>query len=133
MKNTKRRSGCPIGYALDIFGDKWSLLIVRDIMFKGKSTYGDFLASGEGIATNILADKLQNLESSGILTKEESGTKSKFKYALTRKGIDLMPALVEVITWSARYDRHTSADQDFVKAAKRDRNGLINKLSKSLV
>lgn len=133
MRKVKRRSDCPIGYALDIFGDKWSLLIIRDIMFKGKSTYGEFLTAGEKIATNILADKLQILESSGILSKAESGTKSKYIYSLTKKGVDLMPALLEIISWSAKYDSRTGADPDFVQHARRDKEGLMQQLRKSLV
>src|SRR5689334_5865245 len=95
------RSDCPISTALDIWGDKWSLLIVRDMVFKGKNTYGDFLEGGEQIATNILADRLALLECGGIITRQEHpDSKAKILYSLTEKGIDLIPAMVEIIAWS---------------------------------
>src|ERR1044071_667610 len=98
MKEIRRRSDCPISYALDIFGDKWSLLIIRDLMFKHKATYGDFLNSEEKISTNILADRLELLECAGLLTWiEDSSNKSRKLYSLTNKAIDLVPALIEII------------------------------------
>lgn len=101
---TKKRSDCPISCSLDIFGDKWSLLIIRDLMFHNKNTYGDFLKSAEGIATNILASRLQALSENGIIEKLEHPTsKAKNLYRLTEKGIDLMPIIVEVYLWSDKY------------------------------
>ena len=102
--DTKKRSDCPISCSLDIFGDKWSLLIIRDLMFHNKNTYGDFLKSAEGIATNILASRLQGLTENGIIEKLEHPTsKAKNLYRLTEKGIDLMPIIVEVYLWSDKY------------------------------
>ncbi len=95
------RSTCPISSALDIVGDKWSLLILRDIMFSGKKTFGEFASSPEGIATNILSDRLGNLEKSGIITKGKLPNNKKANiYSLTEKGITFLPILVEVILWS---------------------------------
>jgi DNA-binding HxlR family transcriptional regulator len=92
----KRRSDCPISYALDIFGDKWSLLVIRDLMFKGKRTYGEFLSSEEKIATNILADRLSLLECAGVITRESDPVrKSRILYTLTDKGIDLLPVQIK--------------------------------------
>ena len=103
-KKISFRSDCPISTTLDILGDKWSLLIVRDLVFKGKNTYGDFLNGGEGITTSVLADKLVLLESGGIISKEpHPESKAKILYTLTQKGIDLIPALVEIISWSEKY------------------------------
>ena len=103
-KKISFRSDCPISTALDILGDKWSLLIVRDMAFKGKNTYGDFLNGGEGITTSVLADKLVQLESGGIISKEtHPESKAKILYTLTQKGIDLIPSLVELISWSEKY------------------------------
>ena len=99
----KLRSDCPVNFGLEAFGDKWSLLIVRDIVFWGKKTYGDFLRSDEGIATNILASRLAQLEKEGILTKTPfAGDKRKDTYSLTEKGMELIPLLVEIVAWSGK-------------------------------
>lgn len=133
MKKNKRRSNCPISFALDIFGDKWTFLIVRDMMFKGKHYYGEFLQAEEGIATNILADRLSLLEREGIVVKSVDPTHgSKIIYKLSQKGIDLLPVLVEVILWSAKYDKNTAADVKFVNRVKRDRDGLLRESSRRL-
>ena len=86
------RSECPLSYSLDVFGDKWSLLIIRDLMFSNKCTYNDFIKSDEGIATNILAARLKSLEENGIIDKlEHPDSKAKKLYKLTNKGIELLP------------------------------------------
>ena len=90
METYKKRSECPLSCSLDVFGDKWSLLIIRDLMFGNKSTYNDFLKSDEGIATNILASRLKGLEENGIIEKTaHPDSKAKILYKLTSKGIDL--------------------------------------------
>lgn len=100
----KQRSDCPISSTLDIIGDKWSLLIVRDIIMNGKNTYNEFLKSAEKIATNVLADRLAMLEATGILTKEEHpDSKAKIYYKLTNKGIDLLPIIIELTLWADEY------------------------------
>jgi DNA-binding HxlR family transcriptional regulator len=112
-----------------VFGDAWSLLIVRDLMFKEKSSYRDFLDGGENISTNILADRLARLESEGIISKDVIHTAdARTRYRLTDKGLDLMPMLVEMIAWSARYDPKTAADKHFVRRARGDRDALIKEL-----
>jgi DNA-binding HxlR family transcriptional regulator len=132
-KKIEYRSDCPISTALDIFGDKWSLLIVRDMMFKGMNTYGDFLKGEEKIATNILADRLMLLEAGGIIAKQKHpDSKAKILYTLTPKGIDLVPALVEIIAWSEKYHEvHPQAIQ-FAKAVKKDKQGVIKGIIASL-
>ena len=133
MKRVKRRSNCPISFALDIFGDKWSLLIIRDLMFKGKINYGDFLESEEKIATNILADRLQLLESADIITKaRDSHIKTKYIYQLTEKGIDLLPVLIEIILWSAKHDSKTAASKDFVARARKDKTLLMKEIIQNI-
>lgn len=134
MKQTKRKSDCPINFALELFGDRWTFLIVRDLMFKGKHFYGEFLVSEEGIATNILSDRLSLLEKNGIISKSSDPShKQKILYRLTQKGIDLVPLLVEVIIWSAKYDKHSAVEMKFVEAVKRDKVGLISEISSRLV
>lgn len=120
------RSNCPINFAVETFGDKWTLLVIRDLMFKGKRYYGDFLASDEKISTNILADRLQKLEANGVVSKlpdPENG--SKYIYSLTEKGIALLPALVEVTAWSVQYDSLTNTPDDFMTFYNADKTGLI--------
>ena len=132
-EKSKRRSNCPISFALDIFGDKWSLLIVRDIVFRGKTSYGEFLESQEHIATNILANRLARLENAGII-KKIANTKDKRKdiYMLTQKSIDLLPVLLEISIWSAKYDPKTGAPREFISQARKDRTHLINKIKTNL-
>lgn len=110
MKKKSLRSHCPINFGLEAFGDKWSLLILRDIVFRGKKTYGEFLKSEEGIATNILAARLVTLEEQGILKKTPNPDDArKDLYVLTQKGLDLVPLLFEMILWSAKYDSKSEA------------------------
>jgi len=99
----KFRSNCPVNFGLETFGDKWSLLIVRDIVFWGKKTYGDFLRSDEGIATNILASRLVQLEKEGIIAKmPHPADRRKDVFSLTDKGLELIPLLVEIVSWSGK-------------------------------
>jgi DNA-binding HxlR family transcriptional regulator len=132
-KKIAYRSDCPISTALDIFGDKWSLLIIRDMMFKGKNTYGDFLNGGESIATNILADRLAMLESANIISRQKHPeSKAKILYKLTPKGNDLIPVLVEIIAWSEKYHLVHPQAKEFAKQIENDKPGLIKSLYKSL-
>jgi DNA-binding HxlR family transcriptional regulator len=109
-KKDELRSHCPINFALEIFGDRWSLLIIRDMVFRGKRTYGEFLASEEGFATNILAGRLERLMGSGILVrKPDPGDGRKDVYSLTEKGLDLIPMLFEMTAWSAKHDSRSEA------------------------
>jgi DNA-binding HxlR family transcriptional regulator len=102
--NSRRRSSCPVSISLEVFGDRWSLLIVRDLMVRGLRTFGEFQQSGEGIATNILADRLQRLESDGIITAEpESTDRRRVNYRLTEKGIDLAPVLLDLLIWGTKH------------------------------
>jgi DNA-binding HxlR family transcriptional regulator len=133
MAKTKRRSDCPINFALELFGDRWTFLIVRDLMFKGKHYYKEFLEAEEGIATNILADKLSALEEAGIVSKTVDPThRSKQIYKLTKKGIDLVPVLVEVILWSSKHDSDTATDIKFVRRAKKNKVEMIDEIMMKL-
>ena len=107
--------GCPIRYGIGLFGDKWSLLIIRDLMFKGRRHYGEFLSAGEGISTNILAERLERLETSDIVTKSPDPTHGKkFVYRLTEKGLDLMPVMFAIMDWSEKYDDQTEVPKKFI-------------------
>jgi len=112
MKKLKKklRSHCPVNFGLEAFGDRWALLILRDIVFRGKRTYGEFLKSEEGFATNILASRLDHLVETGILQWEgDAADGRKAVYSLTEKGLDLIPLLFEMVLWSAKYDSRSEA------------------------
>jgi DNA-binding HxlR family transcriptional regulator len=133
MKKLKKRSDCPVSSALDIVGDKWSLLIIRDIALSGKNTYNEFLKSGEKIATNILADRLAMLEMAGILTREEHPeSKAKIFYRLSAQGIDLIPVLLEMILWSDKYLPISPQAKQFAKLLRKDKETIIKQISASL-
>jgi len=101
----KRRSGCPLNASVEMLGDRWSLLIIRDMMLLGFRTYNEFLQSYEGIATNILADRLCKLEAHGIIaTERDPADGRKLIYSLTAKGIDLAPVLTEMVLWAAAHE-----------------------------
>src|SRR6266487_6353982 len=106
-----QRSGCPINLTLEVVGDKWSLLIIRDMIFGNRRHFRELLTkSEEGISSNILADRLKTLLEQGIITRADDPThKQKAVYSLTQKGIDLLPILAQIGIWSLRY-RPVSAE-----------------------
>ena len=134
MKHTQhRRSDCPINFALETFGDPWSLLIIRDIVYFGKKTYGEFLESEEGMANNILASRMARLEQQGILVKQSSPSdRRKEEYGLTEKGLDLIPVLVEMANWSAEYDPQTGAPAAWIALMKADREKMIQRIRETV-
>jgi len=125
------RSSCPISSALDIVGDKWSLLIIRDILFAGKKTFGDFAQSPEKIATNILSNRLQMLEQCGIINKEKlPGNKKTNIYSLTRRGQELLPILMEIAIWSDNHlnDHLKDGAKPMVSRFKSDKETFIKNM-----
>ncbi len=127
------RSHCPINFVLETFGDKWTLLVIRDLMFHGKRHYGEFLASDEGISTNILADRLQRLERDGIIEKEvDPSHRSKVIYRLSPKGRDLLPVLLEITRWSGKYDSKSNAPKAFLTELQKDRRRLAARVLATL-
>ncbi len=133
MKKIEKRSNCPVSSSLDIFGDKWSLLIMRDMIFYNKSTYGDFLKSEEKIATNILATRLLNLEEHNLIEKlEHPDSKAKVLYKLTEKGIDLLPIIVEIQLWADKYFTLPDAIKAIIEEGKKDKKGFIEALTRQL-
>jgi DNA-binding HxlR family transcriptional regulator len=128
-------SHCPVHFGLESIGDRWSLLIVRDIVFFGKKTYGEFLKAGEGIATNILASRLKFLESIDVLKKSPHGEdRRKDIYSLTEKGLDLIPIIFAIVLWSAAHDPHSAVHQQpaFLKQLKTN-PGQLNKKTRERV
>lgn len=132
MKSIQHRSDCPVAYSLDFLGDKWVLLILRDLMFTEKKSYGDFLTSDEKIATNILADRLKLLEANGFIRSAVSPQKkNKFNYSLTEKGIDLLPIIVEMMIWGSKYNPYEK--KQLVKDLEKDKNGMIMQIKEKLL
>jgi DNA-binding HxlR family transcriptional regulator len=134
MKATEMRSDCPISSSLDIFGDKWSLLIVRDLMLHKSRTYGDFTKSAEKIATNILANRLQLLENNGIIIKlPYPDNKVKGLYKLSPKGVDLIPALIEIALWGGKYISTTDDCSPFLKEVKKNKTKFLKNIMDNLL
>ena len=129
VSSKRHPTECPIAFALDVFGDRWSLLIVRDILFKRRRTYQDFLEAGEGIATNVLADRLKKLQMAGILTKKRGTADARtFEYELTARGLDLLPVLLEMLRWSAIHDPDTPLTKAFARSIEDDRASVAAKM-----
>lgn len=127
----KFRSNCPISSALDLIGDKWSLLIIRDMMFSGKKTYSEFRNSNEKIATNILSNRLSMLEELGIINKGKlEGNKKTNIYSLTQKGKELLPIILEIAQWSHNNlnDHLKDGAKPFVNKFKSNKEGFIQNM-----
>lgn len=125
--------GCPVRYAASIFADRWSFILLRDVLFKGKRYYGEFLNAGEGISTNILADRLCKLEDSGIFTRHrDQNKKSKVYYLPTDKALELIPIFLSIIEWAERHDDNTEVPKDFIASYRSDPEATISE-SKKLI
>jgi DNA-binding HxlR family transcriptional regulator len=122
---SSKRSGCPVSVSLEVLGDRWSLLIVRDLMVRGFRTFKEFRDSGEGIATNVLSDRLKRLAAAGVVTAETSESDGRrVHYRLTEKGIDLAPVVLELLLWAARHEK-TAAPNGFVESVKTRREAFL--------
>ena len=120
----KRRSGCPLNASVEMLGDRWSLLIIRDMMLLGFQAYKQFLESHEGIATNILADRLRKLEAHGIITtKRDTSDRRKLIYSLTPKGLDLAPVMTEMVLWAAAHEE--TGNQALVQQMRKDKEQFL--------
>lgn len=122
---SSRRSACPVSISLEMFGDRWSLLIIRDLMVRGLRTFKEFQASGEGIASNILSNRLERLEATGIVaTEADESDGRKVIYRLTEKGIDLAPIMLELLIWGARHEQ-TGASCAVIDAMEKNREQVL--------
>jgi DNA-binding HxlR family transcriptional regulator len=120
----KRRSECPLNASVEMLGDRWSLLIIRDMMLRGFRSYKEFMECYEGIATNILADRLKKLVAYGIITAEPNPSDGrKLIYSLTAKGIDLAPVLTEMVLWVAAHE--DTGNQALVRLMREDKEKVI--------
>src|SRR5216683_713704 len=120
----KRRSGCPLNASVEMLGDRWSLLILRDMMLRGYLSFKQFLESDEGIATNILTSRLRKLEKYGIITARPDPCEGrKVVYLLTRKGIDLAPVLTEMVLWASGHE--DTGNQSLVRQMRADKEKFL--------
>ena len=112
---------CPIRFVMGVFGDRWSLLIIRDMMFRGHTRFQDFLKAGEGISTNILSDRLSRLEAQEIITRQRDPTNGRqVLYELTDKGKDLLPVMLSAISWAEEHDPETNVSHEFAERIRAD-------------
>lgn len=133
LKKSGLRSACPVNYGLEQLGDKWTLLVIRDLVFEGKRFYKEFLASEEGIATNVLSDRLKRLEASGIIVSAVNESQRTQKiYSLTDKGLDLVPMLVEMMIWSANHKSGLNISEGFVAKLATDKTEIIQSIREAV-
>ena len=129
MNEKVGRSSCPINLALELFGDRWTLLIIRDMMLRQLSSYGDFLNSPEGISTNILANRLKQLEGCGLIEKySDPRDRKKFIYLLTEKGEDLLPVLMEMVRWGLKHSDEAVIPEEFLEKIRSDLPGFTDEI-----
>jgi DNA-binding HxlR family transcriptional regulator len=125
----KRRSGCPLNASVEMLGDRWSLLIIRDMMLLGYRTFKEFLNSHERIASNILADRLLRLENYGIIASARDPSDGRKQiYSLTPKGLGLAPVLTEMVLWAAAYE--DTGNQALVRLIRKDKDGFLAQVRK---
>ena len=127
---------CPVRFAMGVFGDRWSLLIIRDMMFRGSTRFQDFLEAGEGISTNILSDRLSRLEAQRIINRRKDPANGRqVLYELTDKGRDLLPVVLAVIDWAEKYDPDTHVSGEFAERVRLDlyavRDEMFDAMEKS--
>lgn len=128
----KRRSGCPLNASVEMLGDRWSLLIIRDMMLLGSRTFKEFLGSYEGIATNILTDRLRKLEAYEIIrTERDPADGRKLIYLLTRKGIDLAPVLTEMVLWAGRHEK--TENRALIRLMQKDKQKFLAEIQRRWV
>jgi DNA-binding HxlR family transcriptional regulator len=124
---SQRRSGCPLNASVEMLGDRWSLLIIRDMMLRGAKAYKEFLELHEGIATNILADRLRKLEANGIVAARPDPSDGRKRiYFLTVKGIALAPVLTEMVLWAAAHEE--TGNQALVRLMQKDKQKFLHSI-----
>lgn len=126
MKRSDIKSSCPVNFTLEIFGDAWSLLIIRDMISVGKKTFGEFLASDERIGSSVLAERLAYLEQRGIITKKlDSKDKRKMVYSLTKAGLDIIPVMYEISVWGTLNSPQPNASPEWFASLKYDKDVVV--------
>jgi DNA-binding HxlR family transcriptional regulator len=133
IKSGRACSGCPIDYALDIFGDRWTLLVIRDLVFMGKRHFREFIESPEGIASNILASRLKKLEDRGLISRRtDPENRKQVVYEVTDTGADLIPVMLEIIRWSGKHDPGTAAPTSFLERLEHEREAVVREVREQM-
>ncbi len=133
VKRASGRSHCPINFGLEAFGDPWSLLVVRDIVYFGKRTFAEFLASEEAIAPSVLAARLERMTTAGILRRSpDLADRRRVRYDLTERGLALIPVLVELAEWGATTDPATGAPADWIALVRADKAGMVARYTEAV-
>lgn len=129
----RTNTSCPVVYSLDIWGDPWSLVIMRDVLIDGKRYYRELLASSEGIATNILSARLQSLTEADLLVKIEGTTnRSQTIYKPTQKALDLLPALLSIMQWGIKYNKNVDMSIPLMQEVAKNKDAVSSRLIKQL-
>lgn len=132
IANPKRRSGCPLNASVEMLGDRWSLLIIRDMMLLGRRTFKEFLGSYERPASNILADRLRRLEACGIIRAERDPSDGrKLIYLLTNKGMDLAPVLTEMVLWAGKHEE--TENQPLIRLMQKNKRKFLEQIRRRWV
>jgi len=125
-KVPSRRSDCPIARALDFVGDKWTLVVLRDIIMARRRYFQELLAGNEAIASNILASRLKQLEAAGMITRRRDPAQARrVIYEPTGKALDLLPVMIELIRWGMKHDPSATAPAHLMRRLAEDRDGFI--------
>lgn len=133
MKRSSGKSHCPINFGLETFGDPWSLLVVRDIVYFGKHTFNEFLASEEAIAPSVLSARLEQLVKAGVLSKDKDpDDRRKVAYNLTEQGLRVIPVLVEIADWGVDADPDTGAPLEWVAAVRADKPAMVERITEAV-
>ncbi len=134
IKSAPIRSECPIANALDLLGDRWTLLVLRDLIFYGRHEFGEFLNGGEGIATNVLSDRLERLCCGGLVARFHHPTNGKkYVYRVTETGIDLIPTMIELVIWSERHLPAVRVPPERMAPLVKDRANFTRQLRRTLL
>ena len=127
MKKSDFRSDCPINFAIEQLGDKWTMLVLRDLIFEGNTTFKQFLESKEKIATNMLSDRLKKLELGGFISsRRNEKQKTQKVYSLTPKSVDLIPTFIEILIWSHKHGEGLALPDEFVEKLQKDKTKMTH-------
>lgn len=128
MKRASGKSTCPVNFGLEAFGDPWSLLVVRDVVYFGKHTFNEFLASDEAISPSVLSARLDSLTDAGILRRSaDPADGRRVRYDLTDRGLGLIPIMVEIAEWSAAHDPDTGAPADWIALVRDNKPEMLRR------
>lgn len=134
MKRLDVKSNCPVNFTTEIFGDAWSLLILRDMAIEGKTTFGEFLAAKERIGRSVLADRLANLESRGVITTRECPSdKRRVHYVLAEEGVKALPLLYEFVAWGSEVSPNPSTSKEWFASLELDRATVLEAWRKAIL